>query len=190
MSKRKEIKEKEQLQAQFRLSLSKVDSRIESWLHETKDASKDKVQADRAAKDRKLFESLPIIGPGKGLSIADSAGTEKNGSGSEDESMRIGDFVKGGGKRNKAIQNRIRGIKRRREDSPSMRALRNKLRDTKREQIKRGMSERDGKSRKYGIRQETGKKIGDGSVSSSESEEEKDDMAYNAKKVNRGKRPF
>lgn len=203
MSKRKEIKEKEQLQAEFRLSLSRVSSRIEGWLNgEVKSVSKDKKANDQAAKDRLLFESLPIIAPGKGLNIVQDAETGNDVSGRRNESMKIGDFVRGEGKKSKMIGNKIRGIKRRQEDSASMRALRNKLRDTRREKIRRGMNDGEGESRKHGnqakgkgSKQERGQK-GRGSAnagdsdSSSDSDSEDNGVEYRAKKVNRGKRPF
>lgn len=144
MSKREEIDKKKQLQARLQVSFSMVDSKIASWMGED-------VKEDKFTKSS--FDQLPIIEPGKGLNLAD-----------DEQSTKVADFVR-------PRKGSTKVIKRRREESASMRALRNKMRDTKRQKLQR---------------EQVSKKPEPDSDSDSEAEVPQS----KPKKVAKGKRPF
>lgn len=109
MSRRKEIKEKELLQAKFQTALSQNNDKVLKWLQPQKTS-----EANHFNKD---FLNLPIVGQGQGLnSISDSD--------------TINDFMKD---EKKVAQTRVQN------QSKPMSMLMNKMRNNNRDKVKRNI---------------------------------------------------
>ncbi|ODV85382.1 hypothetical protein CANARDRAFT_28177 [[Candida] arabinofermentans NRRL YB-2248] len=119
---REQIKKKQQLQAQFQLSLSQVNSKILSWLPPADPAQQQTTKTIEPELTRS-FENLPIIKPGAGLDLSSSKATNAT----SNSGNKIGDFVNGSGI--PTIQNSNSATS---TESVALRALKNKLRNDNR----------------------------------------------------------
>ncbi|KAK6462537.1 hypothetical protein DFJ63DRAFT_319355 [Scheffersomyces coipomensis] len=121
MSRRKEIKEKEELQARFQYAVSQSNSLVLDWLkpveasHNTQSASTDSIHDS--------FYNLPIIPNGGSLSSLKD----------DDNTLSIGEFMKSN---DKEFKNLKKDSDANRVTSKPMLALMNKTRDSTREKIK------------------------------------------------------
>ncbi|KAK6456941.1 uncharacterized protein RJT20DRAFT_36002 [Scheffersomyces xylosifermentans] len=134
VNRRNEIKQKEELQARFQLSLAQNNAKALSWLkpmtvgdgHQM--ASKTPAASGNEPVANESFFNLPIIPNGASLSSL-------NDTSSKDIS-RIGDFIANDGKMNGIKQESTSRGRKELSSSKPMLALMNKMRDTNREKIR------------------------------------------------------
>lgn len=190
MSRRDEIRQKEQLQLDLQAQFNKLDQTVLSWLKpkSTEAQDKKKISKDVINKDELKFGNQIIIPSGKGIdfssdknsNINDSKGTEKN--------LTINEFLNNVGNKNNRKDNKILKNDTRfnsKMNSNSIRALQNKLRNEKREFIKKDKRK---EVKKINIKTEQ--------YSSSDEDEDdeilsrKSNNSKNLNKTNKNKRPF
>ncbi|EGW31114.1 uncharacterized protein SPAPADRAFT_142683 [Spathaspora passalidarum NRRL Y-27907] len=116
-NRRKEIQQKQSLQAQFQLALSQSEKRALSWLQPCRSTN-----PTPETNDDDSFMNLPVISQGAGLS-------SKNGS-----SSTIGEFLSSDLKSTKQ-QQQVKEM--RKPTSKPMMALMNKMRNTSRETVRK-----------------------------------------------------
>lgn len=141
LNNRKDIKQKEELQAQFQLAISKANETVLSWLRPGQVNST--LDTDLSV-DALQFLNLPVIPLGQGLSLSESN--------EDDESNihTIGDFINGDkklsslAKKKRAgatLSDRINRINNRhkisKNDNRALVGLKNKLRNDTRNQVRR-----------------------------------------------------
>lgn len=129
VNRRKEIKDKEELQAKFQLSIAQNNSKVLNWLKPVKsnDESTSLAQVNGA------FLQLPIIANGESLTSLD---TKSSG-----DIQRVGDFINSN---DTATFHQIKqDTSTERTRSKPMLALMNRIRDGGREKVKRKMVKRD-----------------------------------------------
>ncbi|ODV78737.1 uncharacterized protein CANTADRAFT_43193, partial [Suhomyces tanzawaensis NRRL Y-17324] len=111
VNRRKEIKEKEELQARFQLLMARNNTTVMSWLKPKQDVSRD-------IETEKSFMELPIVPQGAGLAALDAS------------SSKIGDFIASNTTKLAAIKE-----DRTAKGSKPMMALLNKMRDSGRASV-------------------------------------------------------
>ncbi|CAK7903211.1 nucleolar protein 19 [[Candida] anglica] len=132
-NRRKEIKAKEALQAQFQLAIARNHSKISSWLSPETSTATD---ANDSQVDNSSFYNLPIIPNGSGLAAMGSgAGAGSGGAGLN----KVGDFMastEAGGMKKIKSQTQERAVTASNE-SKAMTALRNNLRNKSRDNVQK-----------------------------------------------------
>lgn len=139
MSKRNEIKQKEQIQLQLQAQFNKLDQTVLSWLKPTTTGSSGTQEPEFKSKEViDEFNNQIVVPNGKGISFGDED------SGMNESSVTISDFLDSTDSRVKSKRkeqndgrermNKISDVKKRKLDtsSNSLRALSNKLRNDKR----------------------------------------------------------
>lgn len=178
VNRRKEIKAKEELQAQFQLAISKNNKRILSWLDTGKNGKEEPQSSadsyDFSSSNNEFFD-LPIVPNGSGLSSVDSS------------SFKVGSFINSEGDVNN-LKTQSSNVGKNGQDSKAMAALKNNLRNKSRKNVEKKFQQRDGpKSFKQTIKkakeQEAGPKI-----VKREPEDEEDDgvAALKSRSVKKG----
>ena len=127
-NRRKEIKEKEQLQARILFALAQNQKNIQSWLPPQK--AEQKPDEDSSAASASFYD-LPILPSGVGLSSLEGTSEQKFG--------KVGDFINAD--INKVKEHSI-ARSRQADSSPAMAALRNKIRDNSRKEVKKKYEEK------------------------------------------------
>lgn len=125
VNRRKEIKEKEELQARFQLLVAQNNKKVLNWLKPVKN---DDISASLALVNGSFLQ-LPIIANGESLSSLDTKST--------DEVQRVGDFISSND------TSKFKQIKQESTDrtrSKPMTALMNRIRDGGREKVKTKMA--------------------------------------------------
>lgn len=145
MSRRKEIKLKEEMQLQLQAQFNKLDQTVLSWLNNPSNETNDNItkQNDNPSVISKEFSNQIIIPSGKGINFGDSANAMLSND-NTDGNVTIGDFLDSTVSKNQLKNNKgkndgkiekVGQLKRRNGNgisSNSLRALSNKLRDEKR----------------------------------------------------------
>lgn len=215
MSKRSEIRQKEQLQLQLQAQFNKLDQTVLSWLSKPTEKSKTNIPVLTESSTRSghldtynetsQFANQIVIPSGKGINFSDSS---NNDDGKNNSSVvTINDFLDTVTLRKKTANgkwqsnardgttekiNKVVDVKRRNGSSASLRALTNKLRNDRREKLK-------GNVRKVTPVSQFGSKNKDIKESAdSDSESDGDDEILHRKsknskvsaKVGKNKRPF
>lgn len=202
MSRRNEIRQKEQLQLQLQAQFNKLDQTVLSWLSKpageskpetlpsTKSASAEKTEDTKSRADvTQQFINQLVIPSGKGINFS---GLEPNNNSSNGPAVvTINDFLDViSAKKNPANGRReangrggisdkidkVGDVKRRTGSSNSLRALSNKLRDDRREKF-RGNTRKVGPNNKYDLKKNSSKATTKSkpNCSGSESDSENDD---------------
>lgn len=126
-NRRKEIKEKEELQAKFQLAMSQTNTRVLSWLQPLQKAA-----GETPREGQKAFLDLPIIANGSGLcSLTEGAGVQQ----------LVGDFLATGTASKKDFPNEA--PVRKEAGSKAMHALMNKMRNSSKQKIRQNMLDRE-----------------------------------------------
>lgn len=140
MSRRNEIKHKEQIQLQLQSQFNKLDQTVLSWLKPLAD-KKDDVRDTESKNIADEFVNQIVVPTGKGISFDSGNGS---GSGSDKDVVTINDFLDSTDSRIKSKRkdqndagrgmNKISEVKKRKFEisSNSLRSLSNKLRNDKR----------------------------------------------------------
>ncbi|KAL6946833.1 hypothetical protein ACO0QE_001685 [Hanseniaspora vineae] len=167
MSRAKEIKEKQELQAKLASAFSSKTATVLSWLANDGDKAAEKISKDTAVLSdaRKDFFSLPVVATGAGLSFDDEHSKTADAANHEDIAT-VGEFIKSNKKISTLAKKKMQKSNPRdnlnstvyriqKDDSKATIALKNKLRNTKRNdlrnQIQNGQSgERSYNGRKNG----------------------------------------
>ncbi|CAK7900839.1 nucleolar protein 19 [[Candida] anglica] len=135
-NRRKEIKAKEALQAQFQLAIARNHSKISSWLSPETSTATD--ANDSQVVDNSSFYNLPIIPNGSGLAAMGSGAGAGAGSGGAGLN-KVGDFMastEAGGMKKIKAQTQARAVTASNE-SKAMTALRNNLRNKSRDNVQK-----------------------------------------------------
>lgn len=123
-NRRKEIKEKEELQAQFQLNISKNNNKILSWLNPGLSSTSSKTVDDFLISNNAFFD-LPIIQNGSGLSSVMDL-----------QALKVGDFINSENDLLKlSTPANSSGSLGGTNDSKAMAALKNSLRNKQRQKI-------------------------------------------------------
>lgn len=143
-NRRKEIKEKEELQAKFQLAISQTNTRVLSWLQPLQ-----KPAGDAPQDGQKSFLDLPIIANGTGLySLKEGA----------NEQRLVGDFLANGTGNRPSAPNET--PVRKEAGSKAIHALMNKMRNSSKQKIRQNIIDRENsgrpKSHNRGARPGTG----------------------------------
>lgn len=211
MSKRNEIRQKEQLQIQLQAQFNKLDQTVLSWLTKPAGESKPetpaltKLTSAEKADDFKpqsdatqQFINQIVIPSGKGINFSDLEPKNNNNS----SMVTINDFLdvvsakrnssssrretNGKGEMSEKV-NKIGDVKRRTNNSNSLRALSNKLRDDRREKFRTNIR-KEGPNNKYDLKKHSAKvttKLNT-NRSGSESDSENDDEILHRKSKSSG----
>ncbi|GAV28542.1 hypothetical protein PMKS-002013 [Pichia membranifaciens] len=201
MSRRNEIRQKEQLQLQLQAQFNKLDQTVLSWLSKTtgeskpetlpstKSASTEKTEDTNSQRDvTQQFINQLVIPSGKGINFSDLEPSNNSSKGSA--MVTINDFLdtvsaknpangrretNGRGRISDKI-NKVGDVKRRTGSSNSLRALSNKLRDDRREKF-RGNTRKIGPNNKYDLKKNSSEATNKSKTkqSGSESDSENDD---------------
>lgn len=113
INRRKEIKEKEELQARFQFAIGQANTRVTKWLPNMKKKKEEEEEESNANGESNEFFNLPIIPNGSGLNSTTSG--------------KIGDFIRGEG-RELTKKAEMPGPNKNSE-SKAMHALKNKMRN-------------------------------------------------------------
>lgn len=143
INRRKEIKQKEELQAKFQLAISQTNVKVTNWLNPLKSSNQnnDKNEASEDfSRANSTFFDLPIIPSGSGLYSLDA----KNG---KEEYNKISDFLNSGEAglrklKNNSDQNETIVNGRPQGNSKAMNALINKMRNDSRDKIRQNITEK------------------------------------------------
>lgn len=151
MSRAKEIQEKLDLQAKLQLAFGNRNAKVASWLDGSDDKSNE-IEKKNYNEDmkylnesKKQFFELPVVQIGSGLSFQ----SIENDSNTADDIHTVGEFIESnkkisslGKKKKRSDQTGHRDIYRvAKDDTKAMVALKRKMRQGKRESIKRNISE-------------------------------------------------
>lgn len=145
MSKRNEIRQKEQLQLQLQAQFNKLDQTVLSWLLKpSKNEITNNVSASSSISEQ--FANQIVIPSGKGINFEAPEGSDDIGGNTSDTKVvTINDFLdnvstnkKVTGRKDNSIGriDKVGEVKRRNGASTSLRALTNKLRDGRRQSSK------------------------------------------------------
>lgn len=171
VNRRKEIKAKEELQAQFQLAISKNNKRILSWLDTgDKEGAVASVSTsttpdsyDFSASNNAFF-NLPIVPNGSGLSSMDSS------------SFKVGDFINSKEGDISNLKTQSSNVGKTAPDSKAMTALKNNLRTKNRKIVEKKFKEREGpKNFKQTIKKAKELSASDSKVPKQEVEEDDDE---------------
>lgn len=130
MSRVKEIKEKQALQAKFQLAINSTTNHVFSWLKPLKTTNQDSSSSSSTVSNNDFFD-LPIISGGSGLALSSDAHNKE-------DINTIGDYVKSGKSlsslnKKKTQQRSIHQIhKVHKDDSKALSTLRNKMKNSSR----------------------------------------------------------
>ncbi|CAH2353949.1 nucleolar protein 19 [[Candida] railenensis] len=173
VNRRKEIKAKEELQAQFQLAISKNNKKILSWLDSgDKESAVASVSSTSAAApnsydfsaSNNAFFDLPIVPNGSGLSSMDSS------------SFKVGDFINSKEGDISNLKTQSSNVGKTAPDSKAMTALKNNLRTKSRKTVETKFKEREGpKNFKQTIKKAKESGVSDSKAAKPEGEDDDDE---------------
>lgn len=145
MSRAKEIREKQELQAKLSLAFSKKKQTVLSWLGEDKDENEEATIAD----NKNEFLNLQVVSTGSILNLSENSGPSTQGSlNNKTEIGTIGEFLKSDKKvsaltkkRNNNKPGALRDqFSAHKSDNKATLAFKNKMRDSARKQLRTSSS--------------------------------------------------
>ena len=152
MSRAKEIKEKQELQAKLASAFSSKTATVLSWLSTDSVNGANKISKDTAllSDARKDFFNLPVVATGAGLSFEDEQFTAKKNETNHEDIATVGEFIKSNKKISTLAKKKMQNsnprdnlnstvYRIRKDDSKATIALKNKLRNTKRNDLRNQM---------------------------------------------------